>query len=168
MSAATTPRLALVVMGVSGSGKTSVGQGIAARFAVPFVDGDDLHSVANVAKMHAGIALDDADRAPWLDAVGAVLGDGERYPKGVVVACSALKRAYRNRLRAASGGCHFLYLALPPEIATQRVAGRQGHFMPTALVANQFATLESPTSDETDVTTVDADLSLARIVETFA
>jgi len=167
MSAATTPRLALVVMGVSGSGKTSVGLGIAARFAVPFVDGDDLHSAANVAKMHAGIALHDGDRAPWLDAVGAVLGDDERYPKGVVVACSALKRAYRDRLRAASGGCRFLYLALTPEIATRRVAGRRGHFMPTTLVADQFATLEPPGADEADTTTVDAGLPLPKIVDTF-
>jgi len=168
MSGAIAPRLALVVMGVSGSGKTSVGLGIATRFGIPFVDGDGLHSAANVAKMHAGIALEDADRAPWLDAVGAVLGDVSAYPEGVVVACSALKRAYRDRLRAASGGCRFLYLALPPVVAEQRVGNRPGHFMPTSLVANQFATLEPPATDEADVLAVDASLPLTRIVAAFA
>jgi gluconokinase len=161
------PRLALVVMGVSGSGKTTVGEAIAARLGLPFIDGDSLHSAANVAKMHAGVALDDDDRAPWLDAVGAVLGDVERHPDGVVVACSALKHAYRDRLRAASGGCRFLYLALPPAIAERRVAGRPAHFMPASLVSNQFATLEPPASDEGDVVTVDAGLSLAALVAGF-
>ncbi len=168
MSTNVAPRLALVVMGVSGSGKTSVGQGIAARFGVAFCDGDDLHSAANVAKMHAGIALDDIDRAPWLDAVGAVLADRVRYPDGVVVACSALKRAYRDRLRVAAGGCHFLYLALTRETAERRVAGRPGHFMPASLVATQFATLERPAPDEIDVAEIDATLPLATIVERFA
>jgi gluconokinase len=168
MSGAATARLALVVMGVSGSGKTSVGEGIATRFGLRFVDGDGLHSAANVAKMHAGIALDDADRAPWLDAVGAVLGDANAYPDGVVVACSALKRAYRDRLRAASGGCRFLYLALTPELARDRVGNRPGHFMPTSLVGTQFATLEVPAPDETDVTVVDAGMPLAGIVARFA
>jgi len=161
-------RLALVVMGVSGSGKTSVGAGIAARLGLPFVDGDDLHSAANIAKMHAGIALDDRDRAPWLDAIGAVLGDADRSPAGVVIACSALKRAYRDRLRAASGGCRFLYLALAPDLARRRVAGRPGHFMPTTLVADQFATLEPPAPDETDVLSVDTGRPLAAILENFA
>lgn len=167
MSVGAVPRLALVVMGVSGSGKTSVGQGIAERSGLPFVDGDGLHSAENVAKMHAGHALDDADRAPWLDAVGAVLGDTARYPGGVVVACSALKRGYRDRLRAASGGCRFLYLALAPELARQRVAGRTGHFMPPSLVADQFATLEVPGKDEPDVTTVEAGMPLAAIISGF-
>jgi gluconokinase len=168
MSMATKARLPLVVMGVSGSGKTSVGVGLAVRLGLAFVDGDSLHSAANVAKMHAGIALDDSDRAPWLDAVGAVLGDATTYPGGVVVACSALKRGYRDRLRAASGGCRFLYLALAPELARERVGNRPGHFMPASLVANQFATLEPPARDETDITSVDAGLPLATIVAGFA
>ena len=161
-------RRGLVVMGVSGAGKTSVGQAIAARSGLSFVDGDSLHSAANVAKMHAGIPLDDADRAPWLDAVGAVLGDIDHYPAGVVVACSALKRSYRDRLRAASGGCRFLYLALTPEVAKLRVGHRPGHFMPSSLVADQFATLEAPGSDEIDVSTVDAGLPLETIIAGFA
>jgi gluconokinase len=154
-------------MGVSGSGKTTVGKEIAARLNLPFVDGDSLHSAANVAKMHAGVALDDADRAPWLDAIGAVLGKIEQHPDGIVVACSALKRAYRDRLRAVSGGCRFLYLALTPALAQRRVAGRHAHFMPASLVSDQFATLEPPRPDEHDVMTIDAGLPLAAIVESF-
>jgi len=167
MSAAQGIRPAIVVMGVSGSGKTTIGRALALAHGLDFVDGDDLHPAANVAKMHAGTPLDDIDRAPWLDAVGATLADRVAHPAGIVVACSALKRTYRDRLRVASGGCRFLYLALPRETAVLRVGHRPGHFMPASLVANQFATLEVPGPDEQDVTTADAGLPLAAIISSF-
>jgi len=167
MSGKTGLRQAIVVMGVSGSGKTTMGQALALAHGLDFVDGDDLHPAANVAKMHAGTPLDDADRAPWLDAVAHVLADRVAHPVGVVVACSALKRIYRDRLRAGAPGCRFLYLALAPEIAAGRVGHRPGHFMPTSLVANQFATLEVPGLDEADVVKIDASLPIAAIVAAF-
>lgn len=133
----------VVVMGVSGSGKSTVGAALADALGLRFVDGDALHSAANVAKMAAGIPLDDADRAPWLDAIGAVLADGP-----VVVACSALKRAYRNRLRAAAPGLQLVFLDGSPALLASRMTSRPGHFMPTSLLDSQLATLERPAPDE--------------------
>ena len=159
------PRLAIVVMGVAGSGKSSLGAALAARLGTGFVDGDALHGVANVAKMRAGIPLDDADRGPWLDRVGEVLADAEAYPQGMIIACSALKRVYRDRIRAVAGDCRFLYLDLSMEEAARRVGGRPGHFMPTSLVADQFAVLERPTADEADAITLDATRPLDQLVE---
>ena len=161
-------RLAIVVMGVAGSGKSSLGAALAARLGIGFVDGDALHGEANVAKMRAGIPLDDADRGPWLDRVGEVLADAEAYPQGVIVACSALKRAYRDRIRAGARNRHFLYLDLSMEEAAQRVGGRPGHFMPASLVADQFAVLERPMTDEADAITLDATRPLDRLVEEAA
>lgn len=162
------PRHAIVVMGVAGSGKSSLGVALAARLAIGFVDGDALHGEANVAKMRAGIPLDDADRGPWLDRVGEVLADAEAYPQGVIVACSALKRAYRDRIRKGAGDCRFLYLDLSMEEAVRRVGGRPGHFMPISLVADQFAILERPTADEADAITLDATRPLDQLVEDTA
>lgn len=167
MSGGSRGRPAIVVMGVSGSGKTTIGRALAAAHGLDFVDGDDLHPAENVAKMQAGTPLDDADRAPWLDAVARTLGDAAAHPAGVVVACSALKRTYRDRLRAGAPGCRFLYLALVPEVAASRVGHRPGHFMPASLVANQFATLEVPGTDEADVIAVDAGLPVPEIVAAF-
>jgi len=133
----------VVVMGVSGSGKTTVGAALADALGLRFVDGDALHPAANVAKMAAGIPLDDADRAPWLDAVGAVLADGP-----VVVACSALKRAYRDRLRAAAPGLQLVFLDGDRALLASRMAARPGHFMPASLLDSQLATLERPEPDE--------------------
>jgi len=133
----------VVVMGVSGSGKTTVGAALADALGLRFVDGDALHPAANVAKMAAGIPLDDADRAPWLDAIGAVLADGP-----VVVACSALKRAYRDRLRAAAPGLQLVFLDGDRALLASRMAARPGHFMPTSLLDSQLATLERPDPDE--------------------
>jgi len=133
----------VVVMGVSGSGKTTVGAALADALGLRFVDGDALHPAANVAKMAAGIPLDDADRAPWLDAIGAVLAGGP-----VVVACSALKRAYRDRLRAAAPALQLVFLDGSPALLASRMTARPGHFMPTSLLDSQLATLERPTPDE--------------------
>jgi len=133
----------VVVMGVSGSGKTTVGAALADAFGLRFVDGDALHPAANVAKMAAGIPLDDADRAPWLDAIGAVLAAGP-----VVVACSALKRAYRDRLRAAAPRLQLVFLDGDPALLASRMTARPGHFMPASLLDSQLATLERPEPDE--------------------
>ena len=133
----------IVVMGVAGSGKSTLGAALATRLGAAFVDTDDLHPPANRAKMAAGTPLTDADRAPWLDLVAEVLRD--RAP--VVVACSALRRAYRDRLREA-GGVRFLHLAAPKEAIAARMAARRGHFMPASLLDSQYETLEPPGPDE--------------------
>jgi gluconokinase len=144
-------RWAVVVMGVSGSGKSTVGADIADALGLDFVDGDSLHSSENVTRMAAGMALRDADRWPWLDRIGARLADVYAAPGGVAIACSALKRAYRDRIRAAAPGVRFVFLDGPAELIAARMAGRSGHYMPTALLASQLQTLEPPGDDEPDV-----------------
>lgn len=144
----------IVVMGVSACGKTSVGVALAARCGLDFVDGDDLHSARNIARMASGEPLSDEDRAPWLDRVGAVLADRAAHPAGVVIACSALRRLYRDRIRAAAGaGLAFVFLDITVTEARRRIALRTDHFMPPALVDSQFATLERPFA-EPDVVTI--------------
>jgi len=152
----------VVVMGVSGSGKSTVGASLADALGVPFVDGDALHPAANVAKMAAGIPLDDADRAPWLDAVGAVLAAGP-----VVVACSALKRTYRDRLRAAAPELRLVFLDGSPALLASRMAARPGHFMPASLLDSQLAALERPAPDEHAIT-ADIATPVAEIVASLA
>ncbi|WP_062289268.1 gluconokinase [Demequina phytophila] len=153
----------IVVMGPSATGKSTVGAALAAAFGVPFIDGDDLHPAANVAKMAAGIPLEDEDRWPWLDRVGRTLDDAAAGG-GVVVACSALKRAYRDRIRAVAPGARCVELAISEDEAVRRSSARAAHFMPPALVASQFATLEPLGSDEPGVR-VDATQPVARIIE---
>lgn len=148
----------IVVMGVSGCGKSRIGAALARSLGLPFVDGDSLHPQTNIAKMSQGQPLTDADRAPWLDAVGAALADG---PK--VVACSALKRAYRDRIRAASDAVTFVHLAGDRAVLQRRVNGRPGHFMPPDLLDSQLATLEAPGADEGAIT-VDLDQAPEKIV----
>ena len=151
------PPVNYVVMGVSGCGKSTVGAAFAAAIGGRFIDGDDLHPPENVAKMSAGVPLTDADRWPWLTLVGATLtGD-------VVVGCSALKRAYRDRIRAVAGPVRFLHLAGSKAVIAARMAARPGHFMPLGLLDSQFAALEPPGPDE-DAVTVDIDQSLDAIV----
>jgi gluconokinase len=142
-------RVPVVVMGVSGSGKSTVGAALAGRLRVPFVDADTLHPPANVAKMTAGKPLDDDDRYPWLDRVGEWLA-GHR--DGGVASCSALKRSYRDQLRAHCPPIEFLHLSGSPELIGARLAGRSGHFMPAALLRSQFASLEPLGADEVGVT----------------
>ncbi|MGH1549069.1 gluconokinase [Leifsonia poae] len=139
-------RLEVVVMGVSGSGKTTVGQLLADRLGVPFVDGDALHPPANVAKMASGIPLDDDDRAPWLRTIGDTLAGTS--PEGVVVACSALKRAYRDLIRAEAPNAVFAELDGDRELLAARMAARPGHFMPVSLLDSQLATLQPLQPDE--------------------
>jgi len=141
-------KLLLVVMGVSGSGKTTVGLALAADLGVPFRDADDLHPVANVAKMAAGIALTDEDRMPWLGLVGAELAVA---PDGLVIACSALKQAYRRVILAAAPTVGFVFLDGSRELLESRVRFRRGHFMPVSLLDSQLATLEPLTLEEPGV-----------------
>jgi gluconokinase len=141
--------LGVVVMGVSGSGKSTLGRALADALAAPFLEGDDYHPPANVAKMSAGIALQDGDRWPWLDALGLALGDAVRRHEVAVCACSALKRAYRDRLRAQSDVPILLVcLSADPALIRRRMAMRPGHFMPASLLDSQLATLELPDATE--------------------
>ncbi|MFH8678348.1 gluconokinase [Streptomyces lydicus] len=139
----------IVVMGVAGTGKTTIGPLVAAELGVPYAEGDDFHPPANIAKMSAGVPLDDADRGPWLDAIGAWAHG--RAGRGGVVSSSALKRSYRDRLRAAAPGAVFLHLTGDRALIEARMTERKGHFMPTALLDSQFATLEPLGDDEAGV-----------------
>ena len=152
------PPAAVVVMGVSGSGKTTLGQAVAKRLGCRFLDADDFHPAANVAKMAAGIPLDDADRAPWLKILAGLLREAADKSEPIVLACSSLKRVYRDRLREGNPAIVFAHLAGSPEEIQKRLAGRTGHYMPPSLLASQFATLEPPGSDE-NVVTLDGTLS---------
>ena len=136
----------VVVMGVSGSGKSVVGAALAQRIGVPFEDGDDLHPAANIAKMMAGHPLDDDDRRPWLIAIGAWLADHARG--GGLVSCSALKRSYRDLIRSEAPAVVFVHLVGDPEVIRRRQASRPGHFMPASLMESQFQTLEPLEPDE--------------------
>jgi len=138
----------LVVMGVSGAGKTTVGELIAERLDWPFVDGDDLHPEANIDKMRSGVPLTDADRAPWLAAIGAWIDARAKADQPGVVACSALKRAYRARLREGRPQVRIVYLRGSQTEIAERLAHRSGHFWPAKLLASQFADLEPPATDE--------------------
>ncbi|MGI5400051.1 gluconokinase [Streptomyces sp. CA-135486] len=139
----------VVVMGVAGTGKTTIGPRLAAALGVPYAEGDDFHPPANIAKMSAGIPLDDADRWPWLDVIGQWANS--RAGLGGVVSSSALKRVYRDRLRAAAPDVVFLHLTGDRALIERRMAERKGHFMPTALLDSQFATLQPLGDDEAGV-----------------
>jgi gluconokinase len=157
--------LAIIVMGVSGSGKSSVGEVLATRLGLGYVEGDSLHPAANVEKMSKGIPLTDDDRMPWLDVIGERLHDAITRGKGVVVTCSALKRIYRDRLRTAAGGhLYFVYLEGSKALLTKRMGERKGHFMPASLLESQLQTLEVPTG-EPGVVTVDIDNTVHGIVD---
>ncbi len=134
----------VVVMGVTGVGKTTVGRLIARRLGARFVDADDFHPPENVAKMRAGTPLDDADRQPWLAALNAHLRATGRHGDSLVLACSALKSAYRERLREGLPELRFVHLVGARELIAERLGARSGHYMNPALLDSQFATLESP------------------------
>ncbi|ADT96977.1 gluconokinase [Mycolicibacterium gilvum] len=153
----------IVVMGVSGSGKSTVGAALAQRLRVPFADADDFHPPANIAKMSAGHPLDDEDRYPWLESIGEWLAD---HPHGGVMSCSALKRFYRDQLRRHCPDIEFLHLAGAVETISRRQASRPGHFMPANLLQSQFQTLEPLEPDERGVV-IDVDQSIDGIIESY-
>jgi gluconokinase len=153
----------IVVMGVSGSGKSTVGAALAQRLRVPFADADDLHPEANIAKMSRGEALDDHDRYPWLERVGAWLAE---HPDGGVMSCSALKRKYRDQLRHHAPATEFVLLAGSREVIERRQASRPGHFMPASLLTSQLATLEPLEPDEGGLV-LDVNQSVDEIVEGY-
>lgn len=138
--------MALVVMGPAGCGKTTLGAALADALQWQFIEGDTLHPEANIARMRRGEPLTDADRAPWLERIGA--GLAKCSTGGVVASCSALKRTYRDALRAAAGPILFVLPVLPRALLEPRLAQRQGHYMPASLLDSQLAILELPTADE--------------------
>jgi len=161
--AASEPPPALIVMGVSGSGKTSVGEALAERFAMPMLEGDQFHPKANIDKMSSGTPLTDDDRWPWLDAIAAAMRDAS---DGVIVTCSALRHAYRDRLRAGAGRrVLFVFLEGSRETLAARLAARKGHFMPASLLDSQLATLEPPAPDEPGIVRVSFEPPLATVIE---
>jgi gluconokinase len=153
----------IVVMGVSGAGKSTVGAALAQRLDVAFADADAFHSQANIVKMAEGKPLSDEDRYPWLDAVGEWLA---HHRDGGVMSCSALKRQYRDRLRAHCPQIEFLHLTGSPQLIARRQASRPGHFMPSSLLNSQFNTLEPLRPDENGIA-LDAGKRVDAIVEAF-
>ena len=153
----------IVVMGVSGSGKSTVGAALAQRLRVPFADADDFHPAANIAKMTAGQPLDDDDRHPWLETIGQWLA---QHADGGVMSCSALKRKYRDQLRTHDADVMFLYLAGTPEVIGRRQASRPGHFMPASLLRSQFDTLEPLAPEELGIM-IDVDQDIDSIVDEY-
>jgi gluconokinase len=153
--------LHVVVMGVSGCGKSAVGERIARGLGLPLIEGDEFHPEPNIDKMRRGLPLDDDDRAGWLQRLATELSN---RPAGAVLTCSALKRSYRETLRAAVPALRFIHLRLTHEQALARVANRDGHFYPPSLVASQFEALEDP-AGEPGVLAVDATLPLPRVAQ---
>ncbi|AYC99732.1 gluconokinase [Neorhizobium sp. NCHU2750] len=155
---------AIIVMGVSGAGKSSVAELLATRIGSKFVEGDRLHPEANVKKMAEGTPLTDEDRWPWLDIIGRKLKSSREAGEDIVLTCSSLKKIYRDRLRSAGGEpLYFVFLKGTPELLAERMGARKGHFMPTALLQSQLATLESP-EGEPGVVTVNIDAEVSDIV----
>jgi len=136
--------MVVIMMGVSGSGKTTIGQMLASSLGWEFHDGDDLHSAANKAKMHAGIALSDEDRAPWLAAIRNLIASTIAAGKNAVVACSALKQSYRDQIVVDPAAVKIVFLKGSAELIAARIGNRSGHFMNPALLQSQFDTLEEP------------------------
>ncbi|QTF06759.1 gluconokinase [Brenneria izadpanahii] len=159
------PGQSIILMGVSGSGKSSVGAELARAIGAKFIDGDDLHPRANIQKMASGTPLNDEDRAPWLDRLNdAAYSLYHKNETGIIV-CSALKKRYRDHLRRDNKGMTFLYLKGGFDTILARHKARAGHFMPTELLKSQFDALEEPGSDEPDVLTVDIDGSMEEVVK---
>lgn len=155
----------VVVMGVSGSGKSTIGEQLAKALNGTFIDGDDLHPRANVIKMAEGNPLTDEDRAPWLTRINDAVFSLEQRSRIGVVVCSALKKSYRDAIRANNEAVFFLFLDGPKHVILQRMAARQGHFMKPKMLDSQFDALERPAIDETDVMTVTIDMSPQQIVD---
>lgn len=155
----------IVVMGVSGTGKTTVARLLAQRLEIPVAEADDFHSSANIAKMSAGVPLGDADRQPWLESIGRWLHEQDTEGTGGVVACPALKRRYRDTLRAVCPGVFFLHLTAGHDLLSERLGQRTDHFMPSLLLDSQLATLEPLEPDERGAS-LDASPTSESIAET--
>jgi gluconokinase len=153
----------VIVAGVSGSGKTTVGALLAGRLGWQFADADDFHPAANVAKMRAGIPLTDADRGPWMRAIGAWMDERIARGEDAVVGCSALKRSYRDLLLAGRPAARMVFLAPDREVLARRLAARHGHFFPEQLLGTQLDALEPPAPDERVLTVVPADTPAATV-----
>lgn len=149
------------MMGVSGAGKSTVGRALSERLGWSFVDGDEYHSAANVAKMSRGEPLDDADRAPWLVGLHHVIEAYRAQSRPLVLACSALKASYRDLLVGGQPSIRFVHLRASPALIGSRLADRPGHYMPASLLASQLETLEPPS----DAVTVDADRPVEETVD---
>ncbi len=160
------PHPVLLVMGVSGSGKTTVGAMLAGKLNWAYAEADDFHPPANVAKMRAGMPLSDEDRRPWLQSIGAWIDVRAAAGEPAVVTCSALKRGYRDVLREGRPQVRLIYLAADKELIARRLAARHGHFFPASLLESQFRDLEPPQPDEHPLT-VDADAAPAKIATTI-
>ena len=154
----------IIVMGVSGSGKSTIGALLARDLGVPFTDADDLHPMANIEKMASGVPLDDDDRQPWLEVVGTTLAEAGDRGTGLVIACSALKRRYRDTILSSAPQTRFVHLHGSREVLAARTEGRTGHFMPTSLLDSQLATLEALAPDEPGFV-VDIDRPVAEIID---
>ncbi|EKN3361500.1 gluconokinase [Yersinia ruckeri] len=154
----------IIVMGVSGSGKTTVGEAVAREIHSKFIDGDDLHPRANIQKMASGHPLNDEDRMPWLERLNDVAFSLNHKNETGIIVCSALKRRYRDRLRAGNEEMVFLYLKGSFDVIMQRLKARAGHFMPTELLKSQFEALEEPPVDEKGVIFVDIDADIDEVV----
>ncbi len=153
----------MVVMGVSGCGKSTVGRALATALGFEYLEGDKLHPAHNIELMAAGTPLTDGDRGPWLRALADALGEAHRTQRGLVLTCSALKRSYRDRLRSGTTDLRFLHLHGSPDLLAERMGSRPGHFMPESLLQSQLDTLEVPTADE-QVLTLDIALPVTEQV----
>ncbi|MCC6679965.1 MAG: gluconokinase [Phycisphaeraceae bacterium] len=151
----------IVLMGVSGSGKSAVGRALARQLNWPLIEGDDLHPPANMDKMRRGVPLDDEDRRPWLE----TLVNRMRSQDQVIVACSALKQSYRDTLRAAGDDVRFVFLRVHRQMLAGRLARRRSHFFSPTLLDSQLATLQPPQTQEADAITIDADASVAALAK---
>jgi gluconokinase len=154
----------VVLMGISGAGKTTVGQALAQALGWPFLEGDAFHPLANRERMRSGVALTDVDRIPWLQAIGEALADLDRRGQSAVLACSALRQHYRDRLRAHGVALRFVLLAANESLLAERLARRSGHYMPSSLLPSQLALLEAPDATE-QAFVVDATHEPGRVVE---
>ncbi|MCK3655297.1 gluconate kinase [Pasteurellaceae bacterium Macca] len=154
-----------ILMGVSSTGKSTIGAEVARRLGIKFIDGDDLHPKCNILKMKQGIPLDDESRLPWLERISdAAFSLAQKTETGIIV-CSALKRKYRDLIRSGNENVRFIFLSGDFELILARMKLRQGHFMKTEMLRSQFATLEMPQQDETDVISVNIDCTFEELVE---
>jgi carbohydrate kinase (thermoresistant glucokinase family) len=160
--------LRIIVMGVSGSGKSTLAEGLSKSLGLRMKDGDELHLPESVAKMSAGIALEDADRWPWLERIANYLANSEPNPQGkagAIVSCSALKLIYRDRIRQQADPVIFIFLDGQPELIKQRMQDRKGHYMQAGLLDSQLQTLERPSADESDVIALSINQAVSDLLE---